>query len=187
MSALDDLDARFDRVRHSAFRYEGQRAYLIGGGEAARLAAWREHRPRPERSVRTDPWLARIARTTADGVEWMRLRVVDDPLTEYQRFQLTSGTYLEALAVGDRTLLLHREQAGGVLGLGSRCPDFWVLDRGTDAEVGWWMRYTSAGAFNGITMANDRDLVAMRHVADVVTRDATPLPDFLAGLESSVA
>lgn len=185
MSALDDLDARFERVRHSAFRYEGRPSYNVGGAEAGRLAAWREHRPRPERSVRTDKWLARVARTTAAGVQWLRLRIVDDPLTDYQRFQLLSGSYLESLTAGDATVLMSRDQAGELGAMSGA--DFWLLDRGAATEVGWWMRYTSAGAFDGVELAAGHDLVFMRWVADHVAATATPLPDFLAGLESSVA
>lgn len=179
-----DFDALFDRFTSTAFRLEAQPAYDVGGQEAIRLAAFREHRARPERSVRTDPWLARIAVTTVQaGKQWRRLRILDDPTTDYQRFQLVSGTYLEAQACGDDTVLLDRAHAGPA----AQHDDFWLFDRGTPAETGFLMSYSPTGEFQSIRPAGVVELKVMRDIADGVARTATPLAEYLTGLGVGVA
>ena len=67
--------------------------------EDERLRAFPLGLPRPERSVRTSPWLAHIARTTSAGKSWRRVRVVGWPLTEYERYQMIG--YRVSAATGD--------------------------------------------------------------------------------------
>ena len=55
-----DLGACFDLFERSAFRLETLPVYAVAA-EDERLRAFRLGLPRPERSVRTSPWLARIA------------------------------------------------------------------------------------------------------------------------------
>lgn len=178
-----DFDALFDQFEHSAFRLEAQPAYNVGGQEAVRIAAYRERRPRPERSARTDPWLTRIAVTTAQGKQWRRLRVLDDPLTDYQRYQLLSGTYLEAQACGDETVLLDRVHAGPA----ADQPDFWLFDGGLPTAQGFLMRYTRDGQFEGLVPAGVAELRVMQDIADRVASTATPLAEYLAGMGVGVA
>jgi len=99
--ARADLNACFDLFERTAERLEVLPAYAVGGAEEDRLRAFRLGLPRPERSVRTSPWLARIARPTATGKSWRRIRVLGWPLTEYQRYQL-AGYQESAAAPGDR-------------------------------------------------------------------------------------
>jgi hypothetical protein len=178
-----DFDALFDRFEHTAFRLEARPSYDVGGEEAVRIAAFRERRPRPERGVRTDPWLRRIAVTTSQGKVWRRLRLVDDPLTDYERYQLLSGSYQESLACGDETVLLDRGCAAAIGGMA----DFWLFDGGTPAAQGFFLLYTPAGQFSGITPADAGDLRRMQEVAERIAPLATPLSEFLAGLGVGVA
>ena len=73
---MTDFADCFDEFRVSAFRLETLRQYAIPV-EDERIAAFRENRPLPERSVRTSQWLRRIADTTAAGKRWSRVHVVD--------------------------------------------------------------------------------------------------------------
>ena len=68
-----DLAACFDRFEYSAARLEVLRTYDVPA-EAESLKAFELGLPLPERSVRTNPWLARIQRTTAAGKSWARTR-----------------------------------------------------------------------------------------------------------------
>lgn len=175
-----DFDALFDQFVATAFRFEGRRSYNVGGAEAERLDAYREHRPRPERSVRTSPWLARVARTTAEGKQWRRLRVVDTPLTWYQEFQVFSGSYLESAAVGDETRLLDRTLCGVV----AESPDFWLFDE-QRAVV---LDYTDEGAFAGFREVTDMATLQLyRDVAEHLFERAESLAVFLAARERTVA
>jgi hypothetical protein len=172
------FDALFDRFRHTAFRYEGLPAYLVDE-EAPRIQAWREHRARPERSVRTSDWLRRIAVTTAQGKEWTRVRAVDWPLPEYLRYELAG--YVENQAAGDRTFLVDREHA-------SIGRDFWMFDGGTDQAVAALMNYDGAGRFQEFELVTDTATLADLEATRVqLLEHAVALNEWLARLETSVA
>jgi hypothetical protein len=172
--SADTFDAHFDRFSSTAARLETLPAYDVGGEEARRIAAWRARQPRPERSVRTSPWLARIAVTTATGGKtWTRVRIVDDPLTDYQRYQLQS--YVEGQAAGERILLARRSAVADV------GPDVWLFDAATDHAFALVMRYDAAGRWLGFEHLTEPATVAglARRLAAVELR-AMPLNVFLA-------
>src|SRR5215831_11650069 len=59
----DPLDAYFDRPWRVARKLETGRT-VVAPGEAERIQAFERGEPRPVRSVRTTPYLARVAVTT---------------------------------------------------------------------------------------------------------------------------
>jgi hypothetical protein len=83
MSPNDLLDEQFQRFTASSWRWECQGEYSI---DAAALQLWRDGRP-PDMS-RKEPWLRYIREITADGKTFDRVRMLTDPLTEYQRWLL---------------------------------------------------------------------------------------------------
>jgi hypothetical protein len=184
------FDTLFDEFHATAFRLEALPAYNVGS-EESRLAAFREHRARPERSVRTSPWLARVAATTAAGKRWRRLRVLDEPITEYQRYQLLSGSYAESQTAGDETLLIHRRLAAPRLRFDSGqrpVRDFWLFDLGQPTERLVAMDYTTDGQFTGHRDVNDpAEYQAMLSIATELVEDAVPLAEYLASMEVGVA
>lgn len=138
-----EFDALFDGLRHSAFRYEGLPVYGVDE-EDDDLAAWQAGRAMAERSVRTDPWLARIARqTVVDGIEWCRVRHVSSPLSWYVAFELPG--YIESQAVGERILLTGEQIWDG--------SDFWLLDRGTRRARAVLQSYDADGNHLGNELA----------------------------------
>jgi hypothetical protein len=133
-----EFDALFDNFTTSVARLEALPAYAVGGAEGERLRAFHEGLPRPLRSVRTDPWLARIAVSTVmNGKSWTRVRVVDEPMTDYQRYQMQS--HRESQAVGEQVRIIHRSKAGDV------GPDFWLFDEHTDHPLAVLMHYHPDG------------------------------------------
>lgn len=172
------FDAYFDHFARTAVRLETLPAYDVGGAEAERIRAWRDGRPRPERSVRTDPWLARIAVTTATaGKQWRRVRVVDDPLTWYQRQQLQS--YGESQAAGERIVIARRADVP------DPGPDVWLFDMGTLNAGALVMDYAPGGKWRGYEEVTDP--AALAEIADRVRRveeHAVPLNVFLASVVS---
>lgn len=133
-----EFDALFDSFTTSVARLEALPAYEVGGTEGDRLRAFHEGLPRPVRSVRTDPWLARIAvSTVTNGKSWTRVRVVDEPMTDYQRYQLQS--HRESQAVGEHVRIAPRSTAGEV------GPDFWLFDELTDHPLAVVMHYHPDG------------------------------------------
>lgn len=171
----EEFDALFDAFRHTVARLETLPAYDVGGQEAVRLHAFRAGFPRPVRSVSTDPWLARIAITTVTaGKRWTRVRVVDDPLTDYERYQLAS--YRESQAVGEEVLLARR--SGAIAG-----PDFWLFDENEPDAHAVVMRYSEQGQWLGadlVTDANEvRELAERLHT---VAAGSVPLNEFLVSV-----
>lgn len=158
----DELTARFDAVTQSAFRLECLQSYDVGAEDTA-LAAFRAGRPRPERSVRTNAWLRRIALTTARGVQWSRVRVVSYPLTEYTQYELVG--YVESQAAGEQILLADARRVGDLTSVG----DFWLFDVLTPRACAVMMRYTPAGQAEGFDLVEDpaelEKLLRVQHAA----------------------
>lgn len=173
----EDFDALFDSFESTVVRLETLPAYSVGGAEAERLRAFREGKPRPERSVRTDPWLARIALTTIAEKQWSRVRVVDSPPTEYQRYQFAS--YRESQAVGETVSMVERRAAG------YDGPDFWLFDAGTPRAHAVVMRYDVEGRWKGADLVADHmEVVHLERAVRAVCDRAEPLNVYLARIEA---
>jgi hypothetical protein len=125
--------------------------------------------------VSTDPWLARIAISTVTaGKLWTRVRVVDEPLTDYQRYQLAS--YRESQAVGERVLLAPRST-------GDVGPDFWLFDENEPGAHAVVMRYGEQGKWLGADLVTDlREVRALAERLHAVAAAAVPLNEFLVGV-----
>lgn len=171
----EDLDAAFDRFRLSAFRLETLQRYDVAE-EAERIDAWQRGEPRPERSVRTSPWLRRIALTTAGGVSWRRVHIIDAPLSEYVAFQLSG--YVESQAVGEEIRLVERADRPEFAGARG---DFWLFDAETPDAYAIDMTYDELGRFGGGQLVtNAGRLVEMRATAALAWAAGTPLNEFIA-------
>ena len=180
--ARGDLSACFDLFEHSALRLETLRAYAVDA-EDERLRAFRLGLPRPERSVRTSPWLARIAQTTAAGKSWRRIRVVGWPLTEYERYQMIG--YRESAAAGDVIRIADRSAHPELAALDR---DFWLFDAEGPRPFAALMTYDEAGKYLGSEVTATPEAIdrckAARRLAE---RYAIPLKNYLAHLRSEAA
>lgn len=159
-----DFDALFDSFHISAARLELLPAYAVADYEGGRLEAFLARRPLPERTILTDPWLARIARTTLAGKTWSRVRVVDEPLTAYESFELE--VFKETQALGEHIRVARRSEVGDS---GS---DFWLFDADTPTARAVVMDYDEQGGWLGARLVEDRTAVAgltarLRAVEDV--------------------
>lgn len=168
----DEFNAAFDSFQVSAFRLECLQTYAVSA-EDARMRAFREGLPRPERSVRTSPWLQRIAATTMAGKSWLRVRLVRHPLTEYTRYELIS--FVESVAIGDQTRIVdlnaHPE-------LGDLGPDFWLFDVGEPDEFAIIMRYDEASSVFGYERTTDVGWCREQH--DAALAGSISLAEYLA-------
>lgn len=165
------FDALFENFRQTAFRYEGMPAYDVTE-EVEQIQAWREGRPRPERSVRTDPWLARIAADTAANKKWSRVRAVDWPLPEYLQFEVVG--YVESQAAGEEIRLIDRSQSVPAL-------DFWLFDRDLPNVAAVQLHYTPTGEWRGFELIRDRGVLRqLEGIAEQVITASLPLNVWLA-------
>jgi hypothetical protein len=176
----DNFDAYFEHFTRTAVRLETLPAYDVGGAEAERIHAWRQGLPRPVNSVRTAPWLARVAVTTATaGKSWKRVRVVDDPLTWYQRQQVTLS-YVEAQAAGDEVVIARRADVP------DHGPDVWAFDLGTSSAAALVMQYDGDGHWLGYEAVTDAERLG--EIAARIHRvedRAVPLNVFLTAAASA--
>ena len=109
---------------NDAFRWEARRAYNIPY-EREDFARFRAGNPRPPRDAPWwAAWLDQIASLTAAGKTIARVRVLDDPPTDYQRWELSATA--EYVQAGEDIQWLPREVARDIgIPFGY---DWWLLD-----------------------------------------------------------
>jgi len=171
----EEFNDLFDQFRVSAWRLEARQRYT-SPGEDDRIRAWREGKPRPERSVRTSPWLRRVAVSTAQGRQWGRVHVVQHPLSEYLRYEMFG--YVESAAAGEEIRIADQAASPelGVLG-----PDFWLFDGGTDGARAVLMHYDDDGRLAEYEPTSaSAALAECYRVQNLVLAHSVPLNAYLA-------
>ncbi len=155
----------------SVFRWEALQAYQVAHDEPS-LVAFRDGTPRPERSVRTSPWLARIATSTAASKQWLRVRRVVEPWSEYVEWEMLA--YVESQAAGERILVQPAAHAVAV-------DDFWLFDGAETDQCAIVMHYDQAGVPERFELLDDdarlRELFQLK---DKLIEDTVPLNEYLA-------
>lgn len=170
---LEEFDALFDMFQVSAFHLETHQVYAVSE-EDERLRAFREGLPRPERSVRTSPWLRRIALTTAAGKRWSRVHLIREPLSEYLRYQLTG--YVESQAVGEVIRLASLDNHPELAELG---PDSWLFDAGTPGAFGVLLRFDVSGNLLGIEAIEQAAVSEFERQREIALRYSVSLARYL--------
>jgi hypothetical protein len=171
----EDFAACFDRFKESAFRLETLQRYTVPD-EAERIRMFREGRPRPERSVRTSPWLRRVAVTTAAGKRWQRVHVVDHPLSEYLRYELVG--YVESAAAGEEVRIADRATHPD---LGKLTTDFWLFDADSGNASAVPMHYDEGGHLLGYELTQRlEELDQRRSERDLALAHSVSLNEYLA-------
>jgi hypothetical protein len=160
---MPDLDALFGTFERTAFRLEclGRDA---GPDEASAFASFLSGRPHD--LAWHQPWLDAIRRAVDAGRLVQRVRVVDEPPTPYEHFELALGRF--HLAAGEDLRVLPAPTARA---LGIPPIDFWLLD---DARV-VSMDFDADGAFLGSEVTNDPGVLRhLRRVRDRALEHALP-------------
>src|SRR5262245_32965705 len=153
MQVVEVIGPYLDNVTESAFRLETFQHYA---GDDAAIDAYRKGLPRPERSVRTNAYLRRLARATLDGRQFCRVHVVDLPLTDCVRVELEG--YRESAAGGEVIGLAERPP--GASPLHDLQTDFWLLDQDNGHAMVLVMSYDGAGVYRHSEMYTDAATVA---------------------------
>jgi hypothetical protein len=140
--------------RHSAFRLETRREYTMTY-ERADYERFCAGSPVPPSELDWwRPWLDRVAQYTAEGKTVGRVRLVDTPPTDYQRWLIWSTSW--HTAVGEDIRYLPRATA---LEIDLPMQDWWLLD---DAYV-IIMDFTGDGGIAGKSLIIDPATVANYH------------------------
>lgn len=143
------------RIGRTAFRWEAQPAYALGY-EAETFARFLAGSPVPPPELGWwRPWLDQITRMTAEGKQFSRVRVVDEPPSDYQRWMIWTGRW--NIEAGERISYLPRSMARQLaIPMGY---DWWLLD---DERL-IMMRYTESGEIAGKELITDAGVIA-RHL-----------------------
>ncbi|TDU01667.1 hypothetical protein EDD99_0029 [Streptomyces sp. 846.5] len=152
----DQFDALFRDFRHTAWRWEAQAVY-----DSDRQSPAYQLFLRGEEPVRDPrrPWLQNIATQVKEGKRIERVRVLDDPPTEGQRFLLTGAPY--NIAAGEDIRHLDRAKAEE---LGLPGHDFWLFD----SRILLRMHFDEAARWLGAEIVQD----PLEILAACQTRDA---------------
>ena len=123
--------------------------------------------------MRTSPWLRRIAETTAAGKPWSRVHVVDEPLSEYVRFEMV--TYRES-AAGETS----GSPAGGPTPRLMPCKRISGCSTRRHQPFAALMHYDPDGHYIGAQVTSDAPPSDVQGSAGPRAQHAVPLTDYLA-------
>ncbi len=155
----DEFSRLVGSVKHERVHFECQRSYDIGEEEGD-LEAWvdatRRHR-QPRIPLEIGWWRAYLDRARAlsdQGVKLIRIRVVDQPPTDYQRWGAWAAPWYAA--AGEQIYYLSRGKAM-LDGLPANAPSDWdLLDDEQVIDTG----FTFGGKVAGSTLITDPATVA---------------------------
>jgi hypothetical protein len=155
---MPDLAWWLDNFQHTAFRLETLPHYSIPE-EADMLAAF--SRGEPVRLPDNHPWPELVRRHVRVGKVMQRVRVVSQPLANYERFELS--LYPRSVAAGEHIRITTENPGAG---------DYWLFDDHTAIVI----HYDAGGGFVGTEQAND--VVTYRRIRDLALANSVPLADF---------
>uniref|UniRef100_A0AAU2H096 DUF6879 domain-containing protein n=1 Tax=Streptomyces sp. NBC_00060 TaxID=2975636 RepID=A0AAU2H096_9ACTN len=119
---FEEITHLFSEFQHTAFRLETRRSYA-SDRQGARFQAFMQGvEPQPEPD---HPWNVNVRAMTAQGARFSRIRIVDEPPTDGQRFLMASAA---ANTAGEDVRVLSRSLAGQLELPGY---DFWLFDSST--------------------------------------------------------
>lgn len=176
------LGASLRSFHDTAFRLETLPVYRVPGEPVEEGAT------ETIRSIATNPYLARIARDTLresqgeNGRAWVRVRLVGDHLSAYERTELYA--LRENQAVGERILVVPRSvladsSARSALESG----DFWLFDAGTRRAHAILLGYTADGTpepSKDLLITEPGRVAELTALARGVSIRAVPLNRYLA-------
>jgi hypothetical protein len=163
---MPDLGWWLENFKESAFRLERLRSYNMPE-EAEMLAAFK--RGEKVQLPEDHPWPPLVKRQCSSGKIMQRARVVDQPPTEYQRFELS--LYPRSVEAGEQ---IHVYERGSIPEIFLYEVDFWLFDNHTV----YILNYDTDGQFLGFEQAYD--VVTYRRIRDLALERSIPLADFTA-------
>lgn len=149
-----------------AFRMEGERSYRTSPAEAEALAGFLAGNPEPPSAFPVwQSWLDQVREWTEAGKTIARVRIMDDPPTDYQRWSLWCASW-------------HRQAGENIAYLSRRTADDLGIPRGDwqlfDHHHLVLMEFSATGEIAGKTLVTDPTVitryrswrsVALRHAA----------------------
>ena len=169
----DEFGDLLRSFRRTAFYFEAQDIYALDY-EAVDLERFLAGSPTPPPEVSWwRPWLDQITELIRQGKRIMRVRIISEPPSDYQRWGLWALPW--HTRAGEQIDYMPRSTAAAVgLPLDS---DWWLLD---DERV-IRMHYTADGRIADKVLVTDPDIVALhREWRDLAVRNATSAEEIAA-------
>jgi hypothetical protein len=166
----DDFNHLFGRFEQEAFRFEVQPVYLVAE-ERETFEEFLRGEPRPitEFPFFTS-WLDQIKAATSEGRRVIRVRVLEDPPTDYQRWEVWAGQYNAAVGEEIRYLARAKATAAGI----PLTDDWWLFDRRRLAR----MRFDADGTPLGGYIVSDPETITQHcKWRDLAVRLSAPAPE----------
>lgn len=163
----EDFNHLFRYFRHEAFRLEAQPAYLVDV-EREPVEDFLRGKPRPATEFPYYvAWLNQIREVTERGRRVARVRVLEEPPTDYQRWEAWVGQY--NIEAGEDIRYIARSKAAAA-GL-PVVDDWWLFD----SERLALMRFAADGTPLGGEIIDDQAIVAQHCTwRDLAVHHSTP-------------
>ncbi|MER6431932.1 DUF6879 family protein [Streptomyces sp900105245] len=165
----------FREFRHTAWRLETRRGYA-SDRRSPKWARWQAGEDIAAEPANT--WRENVAEQTAAGKRFERVRLVDDPPTDGQRFLLASAP--GNMAAGEDIRNLPRSSAEQL-----RLPDydFWLFDSRIVARFAFDEDDTMLGVY---VIDDPAEVLAACQARDAAWHHAVPTQEFARQVASSV-
>lgn len=167
----DDFNSLFRHFTHTAFRLETQPVYTVAEERSSfqRFLAGDLH------SLRDYPpfaaWLDQVQNLTKEGKRVERVRIMDEPPTDYQRWEMWGGQ--SNTAAGEHIGYLPRSRAQSIGLPDTR--DWWLFDSQRLAR----MRFDPHGVPLGGEIIDDPKIVTQHRAwQDLAIRHAIPASEY---------
>ena len=169
----DEFDGLLRSFKRTAFRLETRDSYALGY-EAPEFAEFLRGAAQPPPEVSWwRPWLEQIRHLTREGKTVSRVRILAEPPSDYQRWELWAARWHSA--AGEHISYMPRSRAREV-----RLPtlhDWWLLD--DERVILMW--FTETGGISHKTLSDDPRIVGRhREWRDLAVRNATPAEEIAA-------
>ncbi|MFH8405842.1 DUF6879 family protein [Streptomyces sp. NPDC018019] len=174
MAPFADVAPLFHAFKHTAWRLETRHGYASDRG----TPKWERWQRGEDISVEENEWRANVREQTKRGKRFERVRLVDTPPTEGQRFLLDSG--LGNVAAGEDIRNLPRGEAEQ---LGLPDWDFWLFDSRTLVRFVFDEQDTTLGV---IVSEDPAEVLAACQTRDAAWHHAVPTAEFQKRVRSTM-
>lgn len=172
---FDEIIHLFSEFEHTAFRLETRRGYATDRQGQRFQAFMQGVPPQPEPN---HPWNVNVRERTAQGARFSRVRIIDEPPTEGQRFLMSTAA--GNVAAGEDIRILTRSQAQS---LGLPKFDLWLFD----SRILVRFHIDDTDTTVGVEVVEDpAEVLAACRARDAAWRHAAPTAEVWAQVRSSV-
>lgn len=172
---FEEITHLFTDFQHTAFRLETRRGYATDRAGARFQAFMRGTDPVPEPD---HPWNVNVREKAAQGARFARVRIVDEPPTDGQRFLM--ATAAGNVDAGEDIRVITRAEAER---LGLPDHDFWLFDSHTLVR----MYIDELDTTTGVELVEDTaEVLAACRARDAALAAAVSSADVWARVRSSV-